>query len=78
MGYLGRMVLAESLQLDDADLSAAFLQRADARRLQSLAVAGGLVTLQQRAQQAVQEGRTSHEEVFRVMGRGVQTMKPLT
>ncbi|MFM8474707.1 MAG: GspE/PulE family protein [Planctomycetaceae bacterium] len=77
-GYFGRLVLAESLQLDDADLSAAFLQRADARRLQSLAVAGGLVTLQQRAQQAVQEGRTSPAEVFRVMGRGVPTMKPLT
>jgi type II secretory ATPase GspE/PulE/Tfp pilus assembly ATPase PilB-like protein len=77
-GYFGRLVLAEGLQLDDAEFSAAFLQRADARRLRSLAAAQGLVTLQQRAQQAVKEGRTSDAEVFRVMGRGVENIKPLS
>ncbi|MEY3175379.1 MAG: Type traffic warden ATPase [Planctomycetota bacterium] len=71
-GYFGRLVLAESLQLEDPGLSAAFLQRADARQLQTLAAAHGAVTLQHRAQQAVLAGRTSPEEVFRVMGRGTQ------
>lgn len=77
-GYFGRLVLAEGLQLDDAEFSAAFLQRADARRLRSLAGAQGLVSLQQRAEQAVKEGRTSAAEVFRVMGRGVENIKPLS
>ncbi|MFM7040215.1 MAG: GspE/PulE family protein [Planctomycetaceae bacterium] len=74
-GYFGRLVLAESQQLEDPELAAAFLQRADARHLQSLASAQGVISLQQRAQQAVQEGRTSHEEVFRVMGRGFQMLQ---
>ncbi|MFM7057015.1 MAG: GspE/PulE family protein [Planctomycetota bacterium] len=69
VGYFGRLVLAEGLQLEDGEFSAAFLQRADVRRLRLLAAAAGQVTLQQRAERAVQEGRTSQEEVFRVMGR---------
>jgi type II secretory ATPase GspE/PulE/Tfp pilus assembly ATPase PilB-like protein len=74
-GYFGRLVLAEGQQLEDPELAAAFLQRADARRLQLLASAQGAIGLQQRAQRAVEEGRTSHEEVFRVMGRGYQQLQ---
>ncbi|MEY3458555.1 MAG: Type traffic warden ATPase, partial [Planctomycetota bacterium] len=68
-GFHERMVLAEGLRLDDPELVTAFLHRADARQLQSLAIKQGLITLQQRAQAAVQDGSTSLAEVLRVLGR---------
>ncbi|MEY2726452.1 MAG: Type traffic warden ATPase [Planctomycetota bacterium] len=71
-GFHGRLVLAEGLRLDSQELVDAFLQRADARRLQSLAARQDLVTLEQRAHHAVTAGQTTREEVLRVLGSGTQ------
>ncbi|HWE40837.1 MAG TPA: GspE/PulE family protein [Isosphaeraceae bacterium] len=67
-GYRGRLVLAELLRPDLGDVGPAILARVDVRRLESLALAAGLVPLRERARTAVEEGLTSPAEVRRVLG----------
>ena len=67
-GYQGRFVLAELLLAQPTDLGRAILSRSDAPQLEQLAVQTGMVTLWQRACQAVEQGLTSPEEVRRVLG----------
>jgi type II secretory ATPase GspE/PulE/Tfp pilus assembly ATPase PilB-like protein len=69
-GYLGRLVLAELLRPDLGDVGPTILSRADVRRLESLAIAAGLVPLRERARVAVEERLTSPAEVRRVLGFG--------
>jgi type II secretory ATPase GspE/PulE/Tfp pilus assembly ATPase PilB-like protein len=70
-GYQGRMLLAESLSLRDASLTAAILNRHDAVELERVAVRAGLIPLMARAAAAVESGLTSPEEVRRVLGFGI-------
>ena len=67
-GYLGRMVLAELVEPEREGLGPAILERADVRRLESLALASGMVGRWERARRAVAEGKTSPAEVRRVLG----------
>lgn len=67
--YSGRMILAELLDPQRPELAQAILQRADARQLARIVRDCGCRTLRDAAQEAVLAGRTSAEEVFRVLGR---------
>jgi type II secretory ATPase GspE/PulE/Tfp pilus assembly ATPase PilB-like protein len=61
-------VLAELLLAQPTDLGRAILSRSDARQLEQLAIESGMVTIWQRACEAVEQGRTSPDEVRRVLG----------
>lgn len=67
-GYRGRLVAAELLQPDLAGLGRAILDREDATRIQELAVAAGMVPLQQCAEAACQRGETTSAELWRTFG----------
>jgi type II secretory ATPase GspE/PulE/Tfp pilus assembly ATPase PilB-like protein len=67
-GYRGRLVLAELLSLDQGELGAAILARADIHRLEILAQEAGMISRWQRACQAVEAGQTSAAEIRRVLG----------
>ncbi len=67
-GYRGRVPIAEMLTLQQTDLAPAVLARLDAAQLEHRAVACGMVTLERRACQAVEQGLTSPAEVVRVLG----------
>ena len=69
-GYRGRAVLVEMLAPERDELAAAILGRADAARMEGLAVAAGMATRWRRACQAVESGVTSPAEVRRVLGFG--------
>ncbi len=66
-GYRGRVLLAELLT-PDAALKRAVLARADADGLETAAGVPGRLTLRQAAGRAVADGRTTAEEVERVLG----------
>lgn len=69
-GYQGRMVLVESLPLQDAGLSEAILARSELAEIERRALAAGMVDRQMRAVAAVEAGQTSPAEVRRVLGGG--------
>jgi type II secretory ATPase GspE/PulE/Tfp pilus assembly ATPase PilB-like protein len=66
-GYRGRVLLAELLTLDGA-LRQAILARADTATLEAAAARPGRETLRAAAAQTIAEGRTTAEEVERVLG----------
>jgi type II secretory ATPase GspE/PulE/Tfp pilus assembly ATPase PilB-like protein len=67
-GYRGRVPIAEMLTLRTTDMADAVLARLDAQQLEQRAVAAGMVTLERRACQAIEQGLTSPAEVVRVLG----------
>lgn len=67
-GYLGRFVVAEMLRIDQDPLGDAILSQCDAKHLQTLAMQMGMTSCWQQAIEAVEQGRTSPEEVRRVFG----------
>jgi len=67
-GYRGRILLAEMLLLDDPRIGQAVLDRSDAGSLERLAIEAGMINRWHRAEQAVDQGLTSPEEVRRVLG----------
>ena len=67
-GYRGRMLLAETLLVEPGGVAHAILGRCDAKKLHQTALEAGMVDNRQRAVEAVRQGLTSPEEVFRVMG----------
>jgi general secretion pathway protein E len=67
-GYRGRLVLAEMLDPDAPEVGRAVLARADIARIEAAAVASGMITLRDRANQAVAAGLTSPAEIRRVLG----------
>ncbi|MCA9083804.1 MAG: Flp pilus assembly complex ATPase component TadA [Planctomycetaceae bacterium] len=69
LGYVGRFVIAELLETGHPDFVQGLMERADARHLHTIARQCGMESLQQRAEAAVQNGLTTEEEVFRVLGR---------
>ncbi len=73
-GYRGRFVLAEHLTPDNPSLSAPVLDRADTSTLESIAKDGGMITLGDGSREVIASGRTTIEEIYRVLGRA--TTKP--
>ena len=67
-GYVGRMVLAEMITLDEGPLGQAILRRADVAEIEALAKRAGMTNCLARAVAAVEAGRTSPAEVRRVLG----------
>ncbi|MBX9788725.1 MAG: GspE/PulE family protein [Pirellulales bacterium] len=67
-GYRGRVPVAEMLVIDSPRVCRAILERADAPRLEALAVATGMITSFERARAAVAAGVTSPAELRRVFG----------
>lgn len=67
-GYLGRLLLAEMLDPDVPEMARAILNKSDSRTLASLAESTGMETLRHAANQAISDGRTTREEVLRVLG----------
>lgn len=68
-GYRGRLALAEVLSFSDT-MKEALLARSSARRLREVAVAEGFVALQTIALRAVLEGKTTLQEIKRVIAHG--------
>jgi type II secretory ATPase GspE/PulE/Tfp pilus assembly ATPase PilB-like protein len=68
-GYRGRFLIAELLT-PDAALRRAILAKADADELESVAAGSGWQTIRTAADAAVTDGRTTAEEVLRVLGPG--------
>jgi type II secretory ATPase GspE/PulE/Tfp pilus assembly ATPase PilB-like protein len=67
-GYVGRGVLAELLLPEPTELGREILSVSDSRRLERLAMDSGMISIWQRACEAVEEGWTSPAEVRRVLG----------
>jgi type II secretory ATPase GspE/PulE/Tfp pilus assembly ATPase PilB-like protein len=67
-GYRGRMLLAELLRPDSAEVGRAILARADASEIQELAVRSGFKSIIQRAIVAMSDGSIAPIEVRRVLG----------
>jgi general secretion pathway protein E len=67
-GYLGRLLLAEMLDPDVPEMARAILNKSDSRLLATLAESTGMETLRHAANQAISDGRTTREEVLRVLG----------
>ncbi len=68
-GYRGRLLIAELLT-PDAALRRAILAKADADELESVAARSDWRTIRAAADAAVADGRTTTEEVVRVLGPG--------
>lgn len=67
-GYAGRAVIAEMLLPQVSSVARGILAREDAAILEAAAVAAGMVTLRQRADEMVHRGETTLAEVLRVFG----------
>ena len=67
-GYQGRFAIAELLLPQPNELGRAILNRDDSAHIESLAIESGMVSLTQRATDAVTAGRTSAAEVRRILG----------
>ena len=67
-GYKGRFVIAEVLNPRKTQMGRAVLSREAVEELNQIAMESGMVSQRQRAMRAVEEGKTSLEEVFRVLG----------
>lgn len=67
-GYKGRFVIAEVLNPRKTHLGRSVLSRKDVEELNQIAIESGMISQRQRAFKAVEEGETSLEEVFRVLG----------
>ncbi|WP_345828062.1 GspE/PulE family protein [Erwinia sp. HDF1-3R] len=68
-GYRGRLAMAEVLSFSDA-MKEALLARSSVRRLREVALAEGFIPLQTIALHAVLEGKTTLQEINRVVAHG--------
>ena len=66
-GYRGRFLVAELLT-PDAEFRQAVLRRADEDALEAVARRAGWRTIREAAESAVEAGRTTPQEVERVLG----------
>ena len=69
-GYRGRFVIAELLLPERGEVGEGILANANARHLEKLAVESGMICQWERGLRAVQTGRTSPQELRRVLGVG--------
>jgi type II secretory ATPase GspE/PulE/Tfp pilus assembly ATPase PilB-like protein len=67
-GYVGRLLLAEMVAIDQGPLGKAILARADVAEIERLATSAGMVDRFGRAMAAIESGLTSPAEVRRVLG----------
>lgn len=67
-GYRGRILIAESLPLENNEIMRALLDRQDSAALRKIATENGMVSLADRAIDLVQSGTTSPLEIRRVFG----------
>lgn len=67
-GYVGRIAIAELLNLHSAPLGEAILRRADAATLRTLAPSSGMIPLKRRAAELAASGKTSLQELIRIFG----------
>jgi len=67
-GYLGRLALAELLDLRSPAIGEAVLQRADAAAIRRVAAGAGMIPLVRRAAELVAAGQTSVSEIIRGFG----------
>ncbi len=67
-GYCGRFPIAEVICPADAAAGRAILDREDTAKIESAAIAGGMVSLRTRAMDSVRAGLTSIHELHRVLG----------
>ena len=70
-GYAGRSVLAEMLLTRHDNIGQAILDQKESPWIEKLATEGGMVTLRRRSVTAVEEYRTTPQEIRRVFGLGV-------
>ncbi|NUL81979.1 MAG: type II/IV secretion system protein [Armatimonadetes bacterium] len=73
-GYRGRTVILECLLMDDA-VRKAVMRRESTSVIRQCATEGGMVPLYQDAARHVIEGRTSIEELFRVVANDLEEME---
>jgi type II secretory ATPase GspE/PulE/Tfp pilus assembly ATPase PilB-like protein len=66
-GFRGRFLIAELLTIN-AELRLAILAKSDSAALEAIATAGGWRTIRQAADDAVRSGRTTADEILRVLG----------
>jgi type II secretory ATPase GspE/PulE/Tfp pilus assembly ATPase PilB-like protein len=66
-GFRGRFLIAELLTID-LELRSAILAKSDAAALEAIATAGGWRTIRHAADDAVGSGRTTANEILRVLG----------
>lgn len=67
-GYSGRFVIAELLLPNLGDVGSGILANENAHRLEELAVEAGMISQWERGLEAVRSGRTSPQELRRVLG----------
>jgi len=69
VGYRGRMVLAELLNPRASGVGSAILSQSEAEPIARLACQAGMISMEQRAVEAIRAGQLSPAEVRRVLGR---------
>jgi len=69
-GYVGRILIAEMLRIEQTGIPQAILARNDAQTIERIATAAGMRTQWQQAEDAVAAGLTSPAEMRRVLGFG--------
>ncbi len=75
--YLGRIVAAELLSMDDPEIGRAILEKLDVQTIYQLAKNSGMVPMLERARRMTEEGVTTVEECDRVFGPGFRkSMRP--
>ena len=67
-GYRGRAVISEFLSLKENGLAAAVLDTKDSRQIYRIAIENGMKSLWDHATEFVRQGKTSPQEVRRVLG----------
>ena len=67
-GYRGRFLLAEALSPEHDAVGQAIVQREQTASLEQIARSAGMIALQDRAEEAIAQGLTTREEVWRVLG----------
>jgi len=71
-GYQNRAIISEFLDLRNANLANAILNKGDSREIYRIAIECGMSTLLQQATEMVRQGRTSPLEVRRLLGSAVR------
>ena len=81
-GYSGRMLLTEMIEPDSNATAHAILAKQDTATIHAAAVASGMIPQSERAIRAIENGQTSVDEIYRVLGHltpgpGAKTNRPI-
>jgi type II secretory ATPase GspE/PulE/Tfp pilus assembly ATPase PilB-like protein len=72
-GFSGRAIITEFMDLRHANMGPAILQKADCREIYRVAIGSGMSPLLEQATEMVRQGKTSPDEVRRVLGSTLRT-----